>query len=634
MEENNIAAIHEQVYAYLTETLKDSKLYFTLRVKNRGERLNQGYWFGGDDNYLAFSFWKGLDWRNKTSNIFFSIGKDGTSALNFVSYDDEQKINFFSEVAETLGMTQKTRARTGETFEHWYKNYKGNDYLASLAFFLKRDKKIIDSFIKSSHVETLFEPIDATTFERAKMRIEAARRKIKNDQNFKKDFENVKSITLKSLTLEHISLFSTIQNIDFHKHLTCFIGLNGTGKTSLLRGCVLAFTGFEQNETMGIDGSAMLTSELRKFLHISGVQDNKPTYPLQGGFVKVDYTVELSNDTKDLTIYSNKVWLKAENGEPKVGDDSDSDFRNISGNRYKSLFIAFPQLQGEVKEPQTEHDAKYPHVNDALSMLNNQPDNRFGIFADWLRGLNKVANDKQAKGDTRPKERELMHKIFEIISEVTNETISLHQIVVKEIGKDAIWVKLGRLNTPILFELVSQGYNNVFGWLGYFMKRLVDVTPNNNDFTKTPAIVLIDEIDTYLHPQWQANILAVLVQTFPNVQFIVTTHSPYVVGSIPSDKIAIYTCEKKETTVKVEAFKDFTPYGANIERLSEKLFGVKGRFVKDVQQRLEHLAFLINKGDLNTSKAYLNNQFSDIDSNDPDLNRSRMLIRTKEILAK
>jgi predicted ATP-binding protein involved in virulence len=58
-----------------------------------------------------------------------------------------------------------------------------------------------------------------------------------------------------------------------------------------------------------------------------------------------------------------------------------------------------------------------------------------------------------------------------------------------------------------------------------------------DDFTKLPAVCLIDEIDTYLHPKWQYSILDALVKAFPNVQFIVTTHSPYVVGSIPNDKI-------------------------------------------------------------------------------------------------
>ena len=50
---------------------------------------------------------------------------------------------------------------------------------------------------------------------------------------------------------------------------------------------------------------------------------------------------------------------------------------------------------------------------------------------------------------------------------------------------------------------------------------------------------MIDEIDLHLHPRWQARILEDLVRIFPNVQFIVTTHSPVVVASVPRGNIRI-----------------------------------------------------------------------------------------------
>ena len=50
---------------------------------------------------------------------------------------------------------------------------------------------------------------------------------------------------------------------------------------------------------------------------------------------------------------------------------------------------------------------------------------------------------------------------------------------------------------------------------------------------------MIDEIDLHLHPRWQARILEDLVRIFPNVQFILTTHSPVVVASVPRGNIRI-----------------------------------------------------------------------------------------------
>ncbi len=633
MENNNITVIHDKVYQYLTEELKKDKLYFTLRVKNRADRLVQGYWFSGNEHYLAFSFWKGMDWRNKTPNIFFAINSAGISTLEFVCYDDATKINFFNNVAEAIGMQQKTK-KGGEIFEYWVKNYNGSDYIDALSTFLKRDKKIIDAFIVSNDMKTVFEPIEEVEFKKAKKKIDAQRKKIQKDISYQKEYEDVKSIHLEELKVENISLFKMTSSILFNTHLTCLIGLNGTGKTSLLRALVLAFTGYEQNETMGIDDNTLLTSQLRNLLHIEGVnKDEKAMYANKGGFSEVTYRIESNTATTASSHYKNKVWITPENDDPKVSDDSESDFKNITDTRYKSLFLAFPQLQGSIPDV-AKSNKKYPHVSDAISMLNNQPDNRFGEFSDWLIGLNNVANAKQAQGEAFPQEKMLLKQIFEVISDVTNEHVELHKIVVTEQQKHPIWIKVGKNSTPILFELISQGYNNVFGWVGYFMKRLIEVTPEDANFLETPAIVLIDEIDTYLHPLWQTRILEVLVRKFPKVQWVVTTHSPYVVGSIPKDKITIYTCKKEKNAISVELFDKFTPYGANIEQLSEKVFGVKGRFVSIIEERFRELSNLIKDGKLIEAKQYITNNFSEIDENDSELTRSKMLIRTKEILAK
>lgn len=56
---------------------------------------------------------------------------------------------------------------------------------------------------------------------------------------------------------------------------------------------------------------------------------------------------------------------------------------------------------------------------------------------------------------------------------------------------------------------------------------------------QTPGIVLIDEVDLHLHPKWQRQIVPVLRQTFPRVQFILTTHSPQVISTVEADNIRI-----------------------------------------------------------------------------------------------
>jgi predicted ATP-binding protein involved in virulence len=68
-------------------------------------------------------------------------------------------------------------------------------------------------------------------------------------------------------------------------------------------------------------------------------------------------------------------------------------------------------------------------------------------------------------------------------------------------------------------------------------RRLTLLNPDSTEPLKGSGIVLIDEIDLHLHPSWQQKIIQRLEDTFPNLQFIVTTHSPQVCHTVDSDNI-------------------------------------------------------------------------------------------------
>ncbi len=612
---NNIAEIHEKVYAHLTTSYPD--LPFTLRQKNRGGRFDYGYWFTGTDDYLAFSFWAGLDPKNKTPHIFFRIDQYGAATLNFVSYDNEILTKFFTAVSGALRMTQRKRKKTGEGYEHWEKLYENTDYIAVIDNFIENDKKIIDSLISiNSNVAESLKPIDTKNFERNKELVAAKRTRVINSAEYKHEWERTKAIYLKSLGLKSIGLFQDI-SLDFSPtqsdksksmtNVVCFIGNNGTGKTTLLRSIVLAFTGSGNTEDeFGGDDTLFNKKSLRNMLSISGVNKEeegygRPIYSKRGS-VKITYQTRLSDENITPFDSQNKVVLQLDNNTNDIFltdslDDVIPSFTNSIDNKYKSLFLAFPQLQSTPNENDKDSQPDRPNINDVISMLNNQPDTRFYKFAKFLVTTQSVVNNEIAKGNKTPPERGFLYAVFDVISDVIDEKIKLHTIIY-EIGREdnPIWVKIGENSNPILLELISQGFNNIFGWIGYMMQRLYQVTPTDkkNNFMQTPAIVLIDEIDTYLHISVQQKILAVLVEKFPNIQFIVTTHSPYVLGSIPKDKIKIYVCKKEAESVEIKEFTDFTAYGADIKELSSRIYGIE-RPVKEIQDEFETLFILLQQ---------------------------------------
>lgn len=78
-------------------------------------------------------------------------------------------------------------------------------------------------------------------------------------------------------------------------------------------------------------------------------------------------------------------------------------------------------------------------------------------------------------------------------------------------------------------EQLNDGYKIAIAMVADIAARMAEANPKKENPLLTSGIILIDEIDLHLHPQWQRTILKNLHTIFPNVQFIVTTHSPSVI---------------------------------------------------------------------------------------------------------
>lgn len=84
------------------------------------------------------------------------------------------------------------------------------------------------------------------------------------------------------------------------------------------------------------------------------------------------------------------------------------------------------------------------------------------------------------------------------------------------------------------FSMLSDGQRNMLALTGDLAVRMVRLNLPLGDtaLTATPGVVLIDELDLHLHPTWQRHIVDDLRRTFPQVQFIATTHSPFIIQTL------------------------------------------------------------------------------------------------------
>lgn len=100
------------------------------------------------------------------------------------------------------------------------------------------------------------------------------------------------------------------------------------------------------------------------------------------------------------------------------------------------------------------------------------------------------------------------------------------------------------------YTQLGYGYQSMLSWVVDLCKRMFERYPESNNPLKESAIVLIDEIDLHLHPMWQRDIISFLSKSFPNVQFIATTHSPLVIQSM--NDVNLYVLHRENDKVIAE----------------------------------------------------------------------------------
>ena len=95
----------------------------------------------------------------------------------------------------------------------------------------------------------------------------------------------------------------------------------------------------------------------------------------------------------------------------------------------------------------------------------------------------------------------------------------------------------GGKSETLEIDQLSGGYRIMLALVADLARRMAQGNPHLDDPLQSEAIVLIDEVDLHLHPSWQQRVLPDLIRTFPNAQFIVSTHSPQVLTTVQPEHI-------------------------------------------------------------------------------------------------
>ncbi|MCI0640044.1 MAG: AAA family ATPase [Gemmataceae bacterium] len=183
-------------------------------------------------------------------------------------------------------------------------------------------------------------------------------------------------------------------------------------------------------------------------------------------------------------------------------------------------------------------------------------------FAGYDECLNPASDQKRLFRWFKANELAALQKrqrrqVLEAVRDAIVGMIPKAEKVYWDLDWDELMIKtkiLGEQAQSVPFHLLSDGYRNMVGVAADIAYRMAVLNPQleKEAIRETPGIVLIDELDLHLHPNWQREVVPCMLKVFPRVQFVGTTHSPFVIQALHGQPNALLWDLAKQQRLAVE----------------------------------------------------------------------------------
>jgi predicted ATP-binding protein involved in virulence len=195
------------------------------------------------------------------------------------------------------------------------------------------------------------------------------------------------------------------------------------------------------------------------------------------------------------------------------------------------LFVYYPahRVVRAMPEPSRKRE-KLSQIAAHDAALDGQPD--FTRFFAWLRQQDDGAPGRRgrSRGGQRDPRLLAVHRAFSSVVPGFSDL---------RIDGNPGHVRVRKQGRDLAFERLSDGERHLLAMAGDLALRLALANPASKDPLQGHGIVLIDEIELHLHPTWQRQIIPALARAFPRCQFVVSTHAPLVIGSVPREAVQV-----------------------------------------------------------------------------------------------
>ena len=437
--------------------------------------------------------------------------------------------------------------------------------------------------------------------------------------------------------------------INFEKELTVIIGDNGVGKTTILDAI--------RKNMMWISASIRKDNASGGTISPEEV-NNQSLTDIAGTYIDCNFNLGSKNQVRGLiakALDTSVISLKSELTNYR---DIGQKIREL--NDYKAINFPLFALYGVGRLSErkfSSSDLVFNKIDGYEEALNK--DSNFNIFLEWVIQILKIS-----KG-TLSKDQELLlqdiqalelggaidslsplnpmylklkksfeEKSIQQSNNEANKILSNINLVYQKIYEDFIGLELvnnddGKDKVQLILKgdsfflhQLSDGQRVFLGLIGDLTRRLILLNDNSDNPLMGQGIVLIDEIELHLHPKWQQKIIRVLRKCFPNIQFIISTHSPQILGEVESKHLRILTLQESgeiKVTIPEQS------YGLTSSEIVEELMGGKGRS-QEVKKKIDQIFKLIDQENFVKAESEIKELQTELNGEIPELIEAKSLI--------
>jgi len=399
----------------------------------------------------------------------------------------------------------------------------------------------------------------------------------------------------KHLTLTNFRGFERLE-LDLDRPVTVLVGVNGSGKTSVLRAIAAAV------ETLRNRSAGPIASLDRRDLRVGSPEGEVHCRVSVRNF---ESRVDLHHDTRSPHWGGGSATLP-NTSIISLGMLPVHDFFAFLAGTERHLLTAWVPTNATAQE-------------DSLSVLATVPG--YGRFLAWFKEREDAENARRvARADLTledPQLRAVRAAVAALMPGFDKLRIDRDQ--------PAPAMVVTKAGVELRLDQLSDGERNLIALAGDLARRMVTADPTNESPLDAVGVILIDEVEQHLHPAWQRQVIPALQRAFAKAQLIVTTHSPQVLSSVPASAVVV-----------LDGFSAHGITGATKGRdtnaILREVFGVPDRPQPQLDE-LRAIRALIDDDTLDAARARLDALAATLSEQDDDVVALRMRMHVAEATA-